>query len=146
MPDGKIGKKKLSRVFRREKISIDMLPSAAARGTIRTLKISKRDLSEHFTRRRLSKKYMRKKIPFRAFSFAKVRITNNTLKWVLLVIFFCIAVGAVSLAAQQGTQSIKDIVVYSVMGFVTFFMGYFGWWVACMVRKTVSHKKLNDDF
>ena len=49
------------------------------------------------------------------------------------------------LIVQGGDEQIRNIVVYSVSGFFTFFMGYFGWMFARSVSEIVSGKKLQED-
>jgi hypothetical protein len=48
---------------------------------------------------------------------------------------------------QGGSSEITNIVVYSVTGFFTFFMGYFGWMFAQSIMEIVTGEKLpKDDF
>ena len=48
---------------------------------------------------------------------------------------------------QGGSTEITNIVVYSVTGFFTFFMGYFGWMFAQSIMEIVTGEKLpRDDF
>jgi hypothetical protein len=42
---------------------------------------------------------------------------------------------------QDGTESLKNIVIYSIIGFFTFFMGYIGWILARDVLEIFSGKK-----
>ncbi len=65
----------------------------------------------------------------------------NALRWILLLIFIYLAVGTVVVMIQDGTESLKNIVIYSIMGFFTFFMGYIGWILARDVLVIVSGKK-----
>ena len=66
-------------------------------------------------------------------------------KWIFVLIFVYIAVSIVFLILQGGDEQIRNIVVYSVSGFFTFFMGYFGWMFARNVSEIFSGKKLQGD-
>lgn len=65
----------------------------------------------------------------------------NALRWILLLIFIYLAAGTVVVMIQDGTETLKNIVIYSIMGFFTFFMGYLGWILARDVLVIVSGKK-----
>lgn len=74
--------------------------------------------------------------PFLRFHFAM-----NTFRWILLLIGLYLAAGTAVMMIQQGTESLKNIVIYSIMGFFTFFMGYLGWILARDVLLMVSSRK-----
>jgi hypothetical protein len=63
--------------------------------------------------------------PFMNFNF-----TMNALRWICLLIFVYLAAGIFIVMIQDGTESLKNIVIYSIIGFFTFFMGYLGWILA----------------
>lgn len=65
----------------------------------------------------------------------------NALRWILLLIFAYIAAGIVVVMIQDGTEVLKNIVIYSIIGFFTFFMGYIGWILARDVLQMVSGNK-----
>ena len=65
----------------------------------------------------------------------------SALRWIILVIFIYLAAGTAIVMIQDGTESLKNIVVYSIIGFFTFFMGYLGWILARDVLEMVSNKK-----
>jgi hypothetical protein len=65
----------------------------------------------------------------------------TALRWILLVIFIYLAAGTAIVMIQDGTESLKNIVVYSIIGFFTFFMGYLGWILARDVLEMFSNKK-----
>ncbi|HUT00741.1 MAG TPA: hypothetical protein VMY59_10525 [Candidatus Thermoplasmatota archaeon] len=65
----------------------------------------------------------------------------NAFRWILVLIFIYLAAGTIIVMIQDGTESIKNIVVYSIMGFFTFFMGYLGWILARDFLVIVSGKK-----
>ena len=99
-------------------------------------KISKNTLSKNFTN---------KKISIDDLPFTTIKVTMHALRWVFLLIFIYIAVSIILLLIQGGNDSIKNIVVYSVTGFFTFFMGYFGWMFARSVMEIVSGKTIQKD-
>ena len=67
--------------------------------------------------------------------------TMNALRWILLLIFIYLAIGTAVVMIQDGTESLKNIIIYSIMGFFTFFMGYLGWILAQDVIDIVAGKK-----
>jgi hypothetical protein len=69
----------------------------------------------------------------------------NTLRWILLLISIYIAIGTVVVMVQEGTELLKNIIVYSIMGFFTFFMGYLGWILAQDVLDIVAGKKNHNE-
>ena len=99
-------------------------------------KISKNTLSKNFTNRRIS---------IDDLPFTTIKVTMRALRWIFLLIFIYIAVSIILLMIQGGNDSIRDIVVYSVTGFFTFFMGYFGWMFARSVMEIVSGKTIQKD-
>ena len=77
--------------------------------------------------------------------FTTMKVTIRMLKWIFLLIFIYMAVSILLLIIQGGDEQIRNIVVYSVSGFFTFFMGYFGWMFARSVTEIVSGKKLEEE-
>lgn len=65
----------------------------------------------------------------------------NALRWIFLSITIALAVGALYIMLQDGFGSMKNIVIYGVMGFFTFFMGYFGTIFAKDLLDIVMEKK-----
>lgn len=59
-----------------------------------------------------------------------VRVTIYALRWVFFLIFVFIAVGIIALFLTGGQNYVQIIIGYSIAGFFTFFMGYFGWILA----------------
>jgi hypothetical protein len=72
-----------------------------------------------------------------------MRVTIHALRWIFLLIFLYITVSIVLLLIQGGNDFITNIVVYSVTGFFTFFMGYFGWMFARSIIELIGGKHLN---
>lgn len=73
--------------------------------------------------------------------FMHMHCNTNTLRWIVLLIFFYICSGIVVVMIQDGTEPLKNIVIYSIIGFFTFFMGYIGWILARDVLEFVSRNK-----
>jgi hypothetical protein len=79
-------------------------------------------------------RYSRKRTYATLISFLKFRVSSNALKILfLLVLVYVVAITFV-LILQEAATWLRDIVSYSVMGFVTFFMGWFGWELAKDIR------------
>ena len=88
-----------------------------------------------------------KRIDLEEIPFTTMRVTVHALRWIFLLIFIYITVSIVLLLIQGGNDSITNIVVYSVTGFFTFFMGYFGWMFARNVVEMIGGKELKkEDF
>ena len=83
-------------------------------------KINQRNLS----------KLMERKIPFDDLPTKTMQVTIHALRWVFVLIFLFITVGIFMLFLTGGGSYIQIIVGYSIAGFFTFFMGYFGWILA----------------
>ena len=109
--------------------------------------INKTVLSKNHRRKTFSKNLMNKKLDLEDLPFTTMKVTIRMLKWIFVLIFIYIAVSIVFLIAQGGDEQIRNIIVYSVSGFFTFFMGYFGWMFARSVSEIVGGKKpQGDDF
>lgn len=109
--------------------------------------INKTVLSKNHRRKTFSKNLMNKKLDLEDLPFTTMKVTIRMLKWIFVLIFIYIAVGIVFLIAQGGDEQIRNIILYSVSGFFTFFMGYFGWMFARSVSEIVGGKKpQGDDF
>lgn len=81
------------------------------------------------------------KRPLTLKPFLRFHRSMNALRWILLLIFIYLACGTVVMMIQEGTELLKNIVIYSIMGFFTFFMGYLGWILASDVLHIVSGRK-----
>ena len=109
--------------------------------------INKTVVSKKHNRNCLSKKIINKKLDLDELPFATIKITLRMLKWVFVLIFLYIAISIFVLILQGGDEQVRNIIVYSVSGFFTFFMGYFGWMFARSVSEIVGGKKpQGDDF
>jgi len=82
-----------------------------------------------------------KKIPFEDLPSKTVKVTIHALRWVFLLIFLFITVGIFMLFLTGGDSYIQVIVGYSIAGFFTFFMGYFGWILAQGTIEMITGKE-----
>ena len=82
-----------------------------------------------------------RKGPIKIRPFMNLHSTMNALQWILVLIFFYLAAGTIIVMIQEGTELLRNIVIYSIIGFFTFFMGYIGWILAREVLEIVSGKK-----
>lgn len=88
-----------------------------------------------------SRKISGRKGPIKVRPFKNLHLPRNTLQWILVLIVFYIAAGVIIVMIQEGTELLRNIVVYSIIGFFTFFMGYIGWILARDVLEIVTGKK-----
>ena len=107
--------------------------------------INKTVLSKNNRRSNFSKNLINKKIDLEELPFTTMKITLRMLKWIFVIIFIYIAMSIIFLIVQGGDEQIRNIVLYSVSGFFTFFMGYFGWMFARSVSEIVGGKKIQGD-
>jgi hypothetical protein len=152
----KINKKKLSRKFRLKHAPLKVLPltTSAARRCIH-----KKDKKEQVCRTtkqasiqcsleeamptasRHVKKQGRRKAPLTFHPFVSTRMKMNAIRWVFLSAIIILAVGVFFIMLQDGIGPMKNIVIYGAMGFITFFMGYFGTLFAKDVIDLILEKK-----
>ena len=121
------------------------IPAFNRRKKVQNKKLGKKTLSKNIRRPKRSNKLKDKKIDIEELPFTTMRVTMHALRWVFFLIFIYIAVSIVLLLIQGGNESLTNIVVYSVTGFFTFFMGYFGWMFALSVMQMVSGKEIHQD-
>ena len=105
-------------------------------------KVRKTVLSKNI---RKPNRYNGRKIDLEQIPFATMRVTIHAMRWIFLLIFIYITVSIVLLIVQGGNEFITSIVVYSVTGFFTFFMGYFGWMFAQSIIELISGKHLKKE-
>jgi len=72
-----------------------------------------------------------------------VKITVHALRYVFLLIFLFITIGIFVLFLSGGQNYIQAILGYSITGFFTFFMGYFGWILAQGIIEMITGKEDN---
>jgi hypothetical protein len=81
------------------------------------------------------------KIPFEELPIKTMRVTIHALRWLFLLIFLFITVGVFVLFLTGGENYVQIIIGYSITGFFTFFMGYFGWMFAQSIMEFISGKE-----
>ncbi len=86
-----------------------------------------------------------KKIPFEDIPLKTIRVTIHALRWVFLLVFLFIIVGIFLLFLIGGGNFLQIILGYSITGFFTFFMGYFGWILAQSMIEMITGKKEKAD-
>jgi hypothetical protein len=77
--------------------------------------------------------------------FKTIRVTIYAVRWIFLLIFLFISVGIVVLFATGGQNYLQAILGYSITGFFTFFMGYFGWILAQGIIEMITGKEPKEE-
>jgi len=83
-------------------------------------------------------KLIDKRIPLEEIPFKTMKVTLHALKWIFLLIFLFITIGIFVLFLTGGQNYMQIILGYSIAGFFTFFMGYFGWMLAVSIMEMIS--------
>ncbi|MEF8848374.1 MAG: hypothetical protein V5A68_04495 [Candidatus Thermoplasmatota archaeon] len=86
-----------------------------------------------------------KKIP-KDLPVKTMKLTVHALRWIFLAIFIFITVGIFILFITGGESYIQAIIGYSITGFFTFFMGYFGWILAQSVIEILKGEDKNNNY
>ncbi|MEE8565045.1 MAG: hypothetical protein V3S79_01525 [Candidatus Thermoplasmatota archaeon] len=86
-----------------------------------------------------------KKIQFNEIPLKTVRVTIYALRWIFLLIFLFISIGIFVLFITGGQNYIQIILGYSITGFFTFFMGYFGWILAQGIIEIMTGKEPKEE-
>lgn len=94
---------------------------------------------------RMFSNFLDKKIPIEDLPVKTMKATIHALKWVFLLIFLFVTIGMFVLFLTGGGDYIQLIIGYSIAGFFTFFMGYFGWILAQSVIETITGEDNSDD-
>lgn len=84
---------------------------------------------------------MDKRISFEEIPFKTMKVTLHALKWIFLLIFLFITIGIFVLFLTGGQNYMQVILGYSIAGFFTFFMGYFGWILAQGMIEMITGKE-----
>lgn len=82
--------------------------------------------------------YLLQDIPFKT-----MKVTLHALRWVFTLIFIFIIIGILVLFLTGGQNYVQIIIGYSITGFFTFFMGYFGWILAQGMIEMATGKEDN---
>jgi len=90
-------------------------------------------------------RFIDRKIPFEDLPLKTLKVTIHALRWVFLLIFLFITVGIFVLFLTGGENYVQIIIGYSIAGFFTFFMGYFGWLLAQGIIEMITGKNPKTD-
>jgi len=90
-------------------------------------------------------KLIDKKIQFEDLPLKTMKVTIHALRWVFLLIFLFITIGIFVLLLTGGETYIQIILGYSITGFFTFFMGYFGWILAQGTIEMITGKEQKEE-
>ena len=85
------------------------------------------------------------RLPFDDFPLNNIKLTIHAIRWVVVIISLFIAVAIITLILTAGDSYIKIILGYSIAGFFTFFMGYFGWILANGMVEIIRGKTLKSE-
>jgi len=90
-------------------------------------------------------KFKNRKLPFEDLPLKTMKVTIYALRWMFLLIFLFIIVGIFILFITGGQSYAQIILGYSIAGFFTFFMGYFGWILAQGIIDMIVGRVDKDD-
>jgi hypothetical protein len=90
-------------------------------------------------------KLIETRIPFEDIPVKTIKVTIYALRWIFLLIFLFISAGIIVLFATGGQEYLQVILGYSITGFFTFFMGYFGWLLAQGIIEMITGKESADE-
>ena len=93
----------------------------------------------------LSKLLNDKRIPFEDIQVKTMKVTIYALRWIFLLIFLFITIGIFVLLLTGEENYITVIIGYSIAGFFTFFMGYFGWILASNVAEMIGGREESEE-
>jgi membrane glycosyltransferase len=82
-----------------------------------------------------------RKMPLTILPFSRTRVAKKAFRGILFFVIVALMIGMFVVLMQDGFSSMKNIVIYSAMGFFTFFMGYFGMMFAKDIIDIVLEKK-----
>jgi len=120
------------------------------RGNVLRKKTSKKDLSKNFTKSRLHT--LKSSLSISSDNEHILKVSKNrksrsiNFRWIVLLVSIYVVLGLVLISIQQLFDLIKNIIVYSLLGFFTFFMSYFGWLLAQFVKDAVRREVRKDNF
>ena len=91
-----------------------------------------------------SLKFKKRKIFLNEITKRTIKTKIRSLKWILIPIFMIIIFGIIILFLITVNSYLKIIIGYSITGFLTFFMAYFGWILAqTVIDKTIVNNQKN---
>ena len=83
--------------------------------------------------------------PFDEYPINSMKVTVHALRGIFLILSLFIIVAILTLFLTSGDSYIKIILGYSLAGFFTFFMGYFGWVFAQGISEIIKAKTLKSE-
>jgi hypothetical protein len=86
-----------------------------------------------------------KKISLEDIPMKTMKVTIHALRWVFFMIFIFITFGIIALFLTGAENHVQNILGYSITGFFTFFMGYFGWILAQGVIEIITGKDIKSE-
>lgn len=89
--------------------------------------------------------FANKKISLEDIPLKTMKVTIYALRWIFLLIFLFITIGIFVLFVTGGQNYMQIILGYSIAGFFTFFMGYFGWILAQGIIEMVTGKEAKEE-
>ena len=90
-------------------------------------------------------RFIDSRISLEEIPFKTMKVTIYALRWIFLIIFLFIIVGISILFITGGQNYLQIILGYSITGFFTFFMGYFGWILAQGIIEMITGKQPKED-
>lgn len=90
-------------------------------------------------------KFIEKKIQFEDLPLKTMKVTIHALRWIFLLIFLFITIGIFILFLTGGENYVQLILGYSIAGFFTFFMGYYGWMFAQSIMEMMSGRREKEE-
>jgi len=90
-------------------------------------------------------KIIDRKISFADIPLKTIKVTIHALRWIFLLIFLFITIGLFVLIITGGQDYVQMIFTWSITGFFTFFMGYFGWIFAQGIMEMIAGKQDKDE-
>ena len=91
-------------------------------------------------------RFKNKKLPIEDLPLKTMKVTLYALRWIFMLIFLFITIGIFVLFLTGGENYIQIILGYSITGFFTFFMGYFGWVLAQSILEMIAGKTSKDEY
>jgi hypothetical protein len=89
--------------------------------------------------------FIDKKISLEDIPLKTMKVTIYALRWIFLLIFMFITIGIFVLFVTGGQNYMQIILGYSIAGFFTFFMGYFGWILAQGIIEIMTGKQPKEE-
>jgi hypothetical protein len=99
----------------------------ACNGVKRTVALKRYRYHQKIEKNTTLKMLKEKRIPLYTVPFATARMTLHALKWTFVLLVMYIFLAFIVLPMNDEMQPIRSVIIYGFIGFITFFMAYFGW-------------------